>query len=144
MNSQFPNPQDYVPSFNTQAVQTEVVNPSPNPAPQAKGRSPQSPKPQKAIPPKFEIAHAKLIGMMVGSLSLGLAIAQGVLAKVQIETGIPTWDIYWLAMGPLVLAGILFSSKTGNQGAFTWFIQLAIAAVLAPSLVTILNAVFGG
>lgn len=139
-----------VPRFNDASLPTEVVestvqNPRQQPtqahpeAPRAKGK--QQPRQERAV--KFEIVHGKILSVDVFAMSLGLAIAQGVLAKMQAETGVPTWEIYWFTLSAIILAGLIATSKTGSSSGFLLVLKIAISAAIAPGLTALLALVFG-
>jgi hypothetical protein len=148
-DSQFQMPTP--PRFNTTSLPTEVVDATvqqPQHSAQSnretgKTKSTPQPKPQRAIPLKFEVVHGKILGVDVFAMSLGLAIAQGVLAKMQAETGLPTWEIYWFSLAVIVLGGLATTSKTGSNSGFLLMLKIAISAAMAPGLTALLALVFG-
>jgi hypothetical protein len=142
-----------VPRFNTtslpaEVVETTVQNPRQQPtqvhpeAPKAKGKA-QHPRQERAIPVKFEIVHSKILDGKLAAFCFGLVMAQGVLAKVQAETGLPTWEIYWVSVAVVILVGLVSSSKMGSTKGFILMLQLAVAAAVSPAFALLFRSVFG-
>jgi hypothetical protein len=141
------------PRFDTASLPTEVVeatvqSPRQQPTqvhtetPKAKGKSQQS-RQERAIPVKFEIVHGKILDGKVAAFCFGLVMAQGVLAKVQAETGLPTWEIYWVSLAVVIVAGLVSSSKMGSTKGFILMLQLAISAAVSPAFALLFRSVFG-
>lgn len=141
-----------VPHFDTTTipVDSHVVDPG-TPIPQnsstpkiKRPASQQQPKQGRAIPVKFEIVHSKILDGKAATFCFGLVMAQGVLAKVQAETGLPTWEIYWVSVAAVILVGLVSSSKMGSTKGFILMLQLAVAAAVSPAFALLFRSVFGG
>jgi hypothetical protein len=139
-----------VPHFDTttipvdsHVVEQPQANPTQRPSPKASKPTPQ-PKMQRAIPPKFEVAHAKFFNGKMFAFCFGLVIAQGVLAKIQAETGLPTWEIYWLAVATIAIVGLVGSSRMGSSTGFVLLLQFTVSAAVAPAFAILFRLVFGG
>lgn len=138
------------PHFDTTTIPVDshvVERPQPSTPqrPSAKGSKPTpQPKMQRAIPPKFEIAHAKFFNGKMFAFCFGLVMAQGVLAKIQAETGLPTWEIYWLFVAAIAIIGLVGSSRMGSTTWFVLFLQFTVSAAVAPAFAIVFRLVFGG
>jgi hypothetical protein len=124
-------------------VEPSVAAPTQRPSPKTGKAAPQ-PKMQRAISPKFEIAHAKFFNGKMFAFCFGLVMAQGVLAKIQAETGLPTWEIYWLVVAAIAIVGLVGSSRMGSSTGFGLFLQFTVSAAVAPAFAILFRLVFGG